>query len=115
MKDSEYNYCSEWVDAQEMRGRYFFTREDVQKVFPEMKKHTLSVALSRLVVAKRIMSPCKNFFVIVSMEYRLRGVVPEHFYVDQMMHFFGRWKSRARLTPEGEVALTPENDFILPP
>ncbi len=23
------------------------------------------------------------------------------------------WKSRACLTPEGEVALTPENDFIL--
>lgn len=90
MTNSEYNYCSEWVDAQEMRGRYFFTREDVQKIFPEMKEHTLTVALSRLVVAKRIMSPCKNFFVIVSMEYRLRGVVPEHFYVDQMMHFFGR-------------------------
>ena len=90
MINSEYNYCSEWVDAQEMRGRYFFTREDVQKIFPEMKEHTLTVALSRLVAAKRIMSPCKNFFVIVSMEYRLRGVVPEHFYVDQMMHFFGR-------------------------
>ena len=27
----------------------------------------------------------------------------------------GIWKSRARLTPEGEVALTLENDFILTP
>ena len=25
------------------------------------------------------------------------------------------WKSRARLTPEGEAALTPENVFILTP
>ena len=25
------------------------------------------------------------------------------------------WKSRACLPPEGEVALTPENDFILTP
>ena len=27
----------------------------------------------------------------------------------------GNWKSRTRLTPEGEVALTPENVFILTP
>ena len=25
------------------------------------------------------------------------------------------WKSRVRLTPEGEVALTPENEFLLTP
>lgn len=90
MTNSEYNYCSDWVDAQEMRGRYFFTREDVISIFPLMKEHTLSMALSRLMATKRIISPCKNFYVIVSMEYRLRGIVTEHFYIDQLMHFFGR-------------------------
>lgn len=90
MIGSEYNHCSEWVDAQEMRGHYFFTREDIMNIFPNMREHTLSMALSRMVTAKRIMSPCKGFYVIISMEYRLRGIVPEHFYIDQMMHYFSR-------------------------
>ncbi|MCQ2171350.1 MAG: type IV toxin-antitoxin system AbiEi family antitoxin [Bacteroidales bacterium] len=90
MNNGEYNSCSEWIDAQEMRGRYFFTKEDVQKIFPDAKGHSLEVALSRLVSSKRIMSPWKNFYVIVSMEYRLRGVVPEHFYIDQLMRFLSR-------------------------
>lgn len=90
MINSKYNFCSEWVDAQEMRGHYFFTREEVMKIFPNMKEHTLTMALSRMLTAKRIMSPCKSFYVIVSMEYRLRGIVSEHFYIDQLMHFFDR-------------------------
>lgn len=90
MENAEYNYYSQWIDAQEMRGHYFFTREDTIKIFPNTKEHTLSMALSRLVTAKRIMSPCKNFYVIVPIEYRLRGVVTEHFYIDPMMQFLGR-------------------------
>ena len=90
MNNAEYHKCSEWVDAQEMRGRYLFTKEDVQRIFPDAKEHSLAMSLSRLVSAKRIMSPLKNFYVIVSMEYRLRGVVPEHFYIDRLMHFLGR-------------------------
>ncbi|MCQ2119661.1 MAG: type IV toxin-antitoxin system AbiEi family antitoxin [Bacteroidales bacterium] len=90
MNNAEYNNCSEWIDAQEMRGRYFFTKEDVRKIFPDAKEHSLAVSLSRLVSSKRIISPWKNFYVIVSMEYRLRGVVPEHFYIDRLMNFLGR-------------------------
>lgn len=90
MNNAEYNNCSQWIDAQEMRGRYFFTKEDVRKIFPDVKEHSLAVSLSRLVSSKRIFSPWKNFYVIVSMEYRLRGVVPEHFYIDSLMNFLGR-------------------------
>lgn len=90
MNYAEYNNCSQWIDAQEMRGRYFFTKEDVRKIFPDAKEHSLAVSLSRLVSSKRIISPWKNFYVIVSMEYRLRGVVPEHFYIDSLMNFLGR-------------------------
>ena len=90
MNNAEYNNCSQWIDAQEMRGRYFFTKEDVRKIFPDAKEHSLAVSLSRLVSSKRIISPWKNFYVIVSMEYRLRGVVPEHFYIDSLMNFLGR-------------------------
>lgn len=90
MNNTKYNNCSEWIDAQEMRGRYFFTKEDVRKIFPDAKEHSLAVSLSRLVSSKRIISPWKNFYVIVSMEYRLRGVVPEHFYINSLMNFLGR-------------------------
>ena len=90
MNNAEFNSCSKWIDAQEMRGHFFFTKEDVRRVFPDVKEHSFEVSLSRLVLAKRIMSPLKYFYVIVSMEYRLRGVVPEHFYIDSLMHFLGR-------------------------
>ncbi len=90
MNNAEYNNYSEWIDAQEMRGHYFFTKEDVREIFPDAKEHSIAMSMFRLVSSKRIFSPWKNFYVIVSMEYRLRGVVPEHFYIDQLMHFLGR-------------------------
>ena len=33
----------------------------------------------------------------------------------EIIMYLCTWKSRARLTPEGEVALPPENVFILTP
>lgn len=74
----------------EMRGKYFFCKEDVLKAFPDTSEHSVAMALTRLVNARRIMSPWQNFFVIVSMDYRLKGVVAEHFYIDQLMKFLGR-------------------------
>ena len=37
------------------------------------------------------------------------------FAIYKFEHFSNSWKSRVRLTPEGEFVLTPENVFILTP
>jgi len=80
----------DWVNSQMIRGKYIFTREDVQKIGLPIKDESISRSLRRLISKGTIMSPWQNFFVIVPTMYQLRGVVPVHFYIDQLMHYLGR-------------------------
>ena len=80
----------EWVSNQMMRGRYIFTKEDVQSLQLPISDQALQNSLNRLTNRGIIMSPWKNFYVAIPTEYKLRGVVPPSFYIDSLMKFLGR-------------------------
>ena len=81
---------ADWIDAKPPRGKYTFTREEVVSAFPRMKPEVISTSLSREVKKGRIMIPQQGFYVIIPEEYKLRGVVPQAFYIDDLMRYLGR-------------------------
>ena len=81
---------SEWIKDREMRGYYTFTKEDIEKQFPSLGKDYMKTYLSRLVAKAKIISPWRNFYVIMPIEYSLKGIVPPVFYIDQLMAYLDK-------------------------
>ena len=81
---------ADWIDGKPPRGKYTFTRDEVVSAFPRMKQEVISTSLSREVKKGRIMIPQQGFYVIIPDEYKLRGVVPQSFYIDELMRHLGR-------------------------
>ena len=79
-----------WISQRAMRGKSFFTKNDIVEAFTETSLSSLAVALSRLVEGRWIVSPWQNFYVIVPIQYKLKGEVPPTYYIDDLMEFLGR-------------------------
>ena len=81
---------SDWIGGMEVRGYYTFTKEDMEKKFPSASKVYIKTALHRLVSRTRIISPWRNFYVIMPVEYSLKGIIPPVFYMDQLMAYLDK-------------------------
>lgn len=81
---------SDWIESREMRGYYTFTKEEIEEQFPSASKVYVKTALHRLTSKAKIISPWRNFYVIMPIEYSLRGVIPPIFYMDQLMSYLDR-------------------------
>lgn len=90
MTTTDITYLHEWVNNRMVRGLYIFTKEDVQSINLPISHQALQNSLSRLTDRGIIMSPWQNFYVIIPMEYRLKGIVPPAFYINKLMTFLGR-------------------------
>lgn len=80
----------DWVQDKELRGYYTFSVEDVQKDFPHFSRAYISTSLYRLTARNKIVSPWKGFYVIIPIEYALKGIVPPVFYIDALMKVLNR-------------------------
>ena len=76
-----------WIEARAIRGHFVFTKSDLCSAFPNLSLTARKRAVSRLIAKESIVSPWHNFYVIVPTEYKLTGVVPPQFYLDQLMAF----------------------------
>jgi predicted transcriptional regulator of viral defense system len=79
---------SDWADELQRRGRYTFTREDVQKGL-NLSDGTLNKALQRLSNQGRVIRPRREFYVIVPLEYSSNGSVPPEWFINDLMSFLG--------------------------
>ena len=75
----------DWVLGLPLRGRLTFSIEDVHAQFPSANKLAVISALRRLVEGGKIQSVWHGFYVVVPVEYELKGVVPPAVYIDQLM------------------------------
>lgn len=87
---NEISTITDWVQNESYCGHFTFTREDIEKVFVALSAASIQHALWILSGKDIIYSPWQNFYVIVPTEYRLKGVVPPVFFIDQLMRFLGR-------------------------
>ena len=82
---------SDWIESREVRGYYTFTKEDIEKQFPSAGKVYIKTALYRLAAKAKIVSPWRNFYVIMP-------VMRLHFmarHIKEYRHFPSWWNNRA--------------------
>ncbi|MBN1654369.1 MAG: type IV toxin-antitoxin system AbiEi family antitoxin [Deltaproteobacteria bacterium] len=80
---------SRWVEQLQSRGRYTFTRAQVEA---ETARSFVAVqtALRRLKEQGRIVSPRRGFYVVVPPEYRASGSPPASWFIDELMRYLGQ-------------------------
>lgn len=75
----------DWVLGLPRIGRLTFSIDDIHNQFPDRNKHTIKNALLLLVKRGKIQSVWRGFYVVVPVEYELKGIVPPVVYIDQLM------------------------------
>jgi len=81
---------SVWIEKMPQRGYYTFTKMDIEEHFPSMSKNYIKSSLHRLAVRKIIISPWRNFYVVIPTEFALKGIIPPVFFMDAFMKFVNR-------------------------
>ncbi|MDR3338989.1 MAG: hypothetical protein LBT25_02640 [Candidatus Symbiothrix sp.] len=86
----KYSTIRYWVEDLPKRGKNTFTQKEIEEHFPALPLQHIRNTLVRLAKKKKIQSIGRGFFVIVPVEYGLKGIVPPIEYIDQMMKYLNR-------------------------
>jgi predicted transcriptional regulator of viral defense system len=81
------NKIRDWILDLPKRGKFTFSTDDIYRQYPFLNKRTVVSALRRLVQNGKIQSVWHGFYVVVPVEYELKGVVPPVVYIDRLMTF----------------------------
>ena len=79
-----------WIKEQEQRGVSTFSFQQIRCVFNERSDKTLKTDINRLTLSKRIQNVYKGFYVIIPIQYQLKGVVPPTYYINELMEYLGK-------------------------
>ena len=77
----------DWILDIPKRGRITFSNDDIHRLYPSLKKGTVASVLRRLVERGKIQSVWHGFYVVVPVEYELKGIIPPLVYIDQLMNY----------------------------
>ena len=80
----------DWIENLQKRGVITFSRQEVTNIFPLQSEISLRNSLNRLANKGSIVSIWKGFYVIVSLKYASRKIVPPELYMDQLMKYLNR-------------------------
>ena len=81
---------SEWINYRELHGQMTFSLAEINSAFTTMSPKGLKTEIARMVSRGRVQSVYRGFYVIVPMQYRLKGIVPPSYYIDELMQHLGR-------------------------
>jgi predicted transcriptional regulator of viral defense system len=79
----------DWIEALPEDGRYVFTRAETTGV-TDASDAAIKMTLYRLKRSGAIVSPRRDFFVVVPREYRSAGCPPATWFIDDLMRHLGR-------------------------
>jgi len=77
----------EWIHNKEIHGESTFSIEDVKREFPTHSAQGLRTMLARFVNNGRLYAVYRGFYVIVPVQYQLKGIVPPSYYIDDLMNW----------------------------
>ena len=80
----------EWIENLENRGRISFSLSHLVAENPEISETAIRSALSRLSKKGKVVSILKGFYLIISSEYALRGIIPPIQFIDDLMKYLDR-------------------------
>lgn len=81
---------NDWIKEQEQRGITSFSFQQARCVFRERTEKSLKTDINRLISAKRIENVYKGFYVIIPIQYQLKGIVPPSYYINELMEYLGK-------------------------
>lgn len=87
--NTSYNYIENYLEQQQSMGLYSFTSNELRNKF-KTSPYALIKAIQRLKRKGKIAQVRKEFYVIVTPEYRKRGILPVWNYVDSLMKYLKR-------------------------
>jgi predicted transcriptional regulator of viral defense system len=78
-----------YIEALQSGGRYTFIKAEALMATSSTEV-ALKLAVARLAASKRVVAPCRGFFVIVPPEYRAAGSPPGSWFIDDLMKHLRR-------------------------
>lgn len=81
---------NDWINQQEERGITTFTFQQIRRLFQEHSERNLKTYVTRLVLSKKIENVYRGFYVIIPTQYKLKGVVPPAYYINELMEYIGK-------------------------
>jgi predicted transcriptional regulator of viral defense system len=82
----QYGYLEDFITELRSNGRYAFSLQEVRNKF-EQSDEAIKKALQRLKIKQEIALVRNEFYVIVTPEYRSKGMPPPSFFVSELMKF----------------------------
>lgn len=79
-----------WILDLPKIGKITFSLGEVNTCFPHTTENNKRVSLWRMVEAGKIQSVWKGFYIIIPVEYELKGSVPPTVYIDKLMTYLRR-------------------------
>lgn len=88
MKGS-YAYLEDFINELRSNGRYAFSLPEVRNQF-EQSDEAIKKALQRLKKKKEIALIRNEFYVVITPEYRSKGILPPSLFISELMKFLGK-------------------------
>jgi hypothetical protein len=84
------NYLLTWIENLQAQGKYTFSYEQACSQFKDVSNSAIISALSRLSSKNKVVSVFKGFYVIITPEYSLKGMVSPLLFIDSLMRYASR-------------------------
>lgn len=81
---------NEWINSRELHGQMTFSLAEISSEFSSMSPKGLKTEIARMVSRGRIQSVFRGFYVIVPVQYRLKGIIPPSYYIDELMQYLNK-------------------------
>lgn len=84
-----YAYLEDFINELRSNGRYAFSLLEVRNQF-EQSDEAIKKALQRLKKKKEIALIRNEFYVVITPEYRSKGILPPSLFISELMKFLGK-------------------------
>lgn len=81
---------NKWLDRLLARGTYSFSNEMLQSELNEYSNIAIKRGLNRLTKKGRIISVHKGYYLVITPQYSLKGILPQQLYLDAFMKYLKR-------------------------
>ena len=85
----QYGYLEDFINELRSNGRYAFSLPEVRNQF-EQSDEAIKKALQRLKKKKEIALIRNEFYVVITPEYRSKGILPPSLFIADLMKFLGK-------------------------
>lgn len=85
----QYGYLEDFINELRSNGRYAFSLPEVRARF-DQSDEAVKKALQRLKKKKEIALIRNEFYVVITPEYRTKGILPPSLFINELMKFLGK-------------------------